>query len=242
MKSLGKYMIFLGRLVSNREPFRVYRKLFFEECILIGIDSLTIVVLVSVFIGAVMCLQTAFNLVSPIIPKYVISLVVRDMTLLEVAPTFTAIVFAGKVGSNIASTIGTMKITEQVDALEVMGINSASYLVLPKIMAGMFMYPILVILAGFLAILGGYIAGVLGGVITPDEYIYGIRSDFMQFSVTFSIVKAFVFSFLIVSISAYKGYFTDGGALEVGRASTKAVTNSCIAVLIADFFLAQFLV
>ena len=235
-------MIFIGRLITNREPFRVYRKLFFDECILIGIDSLTIVVLVSVFIGAVMCLQTAFNLVSPIIPKYVISTVVRDMTLLEVAPTFTAIVFAGKVGSNIAGSIGTMKITEQVDALEVMGINSASYLVLPKILAGMFMYPVLVVIAGFLAIFGGYIAGVLGGVLTPDEYIYGIRADFMEFSVSFSILKAFVFSFLITSISAYKGYYTEGGALEVGKSSTKAVTNSCIAVLAADFFLAQFLV
>jgi len=242
MKSLGKYMIFLGKLVTNREPFRVYLKLFFDECILIGINSLTIVILVSVFIGAVMCLQTAFNLVSPIIPRYVISQVVRDMTLLEVAPTFTAIVFAGKVGSNIAGGLGTMKITEQVDALEVMGINSASYLVLPKILAGMFMYPVLVTIAGFLAILGGYVAGVLGGVITPDEYIYGIRADFMDFSVSFALLKAFVFSFLITSISAYKGYYTNGGALEVGASSTKAVTNSCIAVLAADFFLAQFLV
>ena len=235
-------MIFLGKLVTNREPFRVYLKLFFDECILIGINSLTIVILVSVFIGAVMCLQTAFNLVSPIIPRYVISQVVRDMTLLEVAPTFTAIVFAGKVGSNIAGGLGTMKITEQVDALEVMGINSASYLVLPKILAGMFMYPVLVTIAGFLAILGGYVAGVLGGVITPDEYIYGIRADFMEFSVSFALLKAFVFSFLITSISAYKGYFTIGGALEVGASSTKAVTNSCIAVLVADFILAQFLV
>lgn len=235
-------MIFLGKLVSNREPFRVYLKLFFDECILIGIDSLTIVVLVSVFIGAVMCLQTAFNLISPIIPRYVISQVVRDIALLEVAPTFTAIVFAGKVGSNIAGGLGTMKITEQVDALEVMGINSASYLVLPKIVAGMFMYPVLVVIAGFLSILGGYIAGVISGVVTPEEYIYGIRADFMEFSVSFALLKAFVFSFLITSISAYKGYHTDGGALEVGASSTKAVTNSCIAVLAADFIIAQFLV
>lgn len=232
----------MGKLFTNREPFRVYLKLFFDECILIGVDSLVIVVLVSVFIGAVMCLQTAFNLVSPLIPDYVISLVVRDMTLIEVAPTFTAIVFAGKVGSNIAGTIGTMKITEQVDALEVMGINSASYLVLPKILAGLIMYPALVIIAGFLAIYGGYVAGTLAGVITAQEYIYGIRSDFMDFNVFFALIKALVFSFLIVSISAYKGYFTEGGALEVGISSTKAVTNSCIAVLLADFILAQFLI
>ncbi|WP_026210868.1 MlaE family ABC transporter permease [Flexithrix dorotheae] len=242
MRSLGRYILFMGKLFTNREPFRVYLKLFFDECILIGVDSLVIVVLVSVFIGAVMCLQTAFNLVSPLIPDYVISLVVRDMTLIEVAPTFTAIVFAGKVGSNIAGTIGTMKITEQVDALEVMGINSASYLVLPKILAGLIMYPALVIIAGFLAIYGGYVAGTLAGVITAQEYIYGIRSDFMDFNVFFALIKALVFSFLIVSISAYKGYFTEGGALEVGISSTKAVTNSCIAVLLADFILAQFLI
>ncbi|MDW7691562.1 ABC transporter permease [Flammeovirgaceae bacterium SG7u.111] len=242
MKSLGRYLIFMGKIFSNREPLRVYIKLFFEECILIGIDSLTIVVIVSVFIGAVMCVQTAYNLVSPLIPTYVIGVIVRDMTLLEVAPTFTAIVFAGKVGSNIAGGLGTMKITEQVDALEVMGINSASYLVLPKILAGIFMYPLLVVLAGFLAMYGGYLAGTLAGVITEEEYIYGIRADFIPLNVTFAVIKSYVFAFLIVTISAYKGYFTEGGALEVGKSSTKAVTNSCISILIADFLLAQFLI
>jgi len=232
----------MRRLFTNREPFRVYTNLFFDECVAIGIDSLGIVIIVSVFIGAVMAVQTAVNLVSPLIPLYVIGQIVRDMTILEVAPTFTAVVFAGKVGSNIAGGIGTMKITEQIDALEVMGINSASYLVLPKVLAGMFMYPVLVILAGFLAIYGGYLAGTSAGFLTEQEYIYGIRVDFFPYTVPFALLKSLVFGFLIVSISAYKGYHTQGGALEVGKASTKAVTNSCIAVLVADFLLAQLLV
>ncbi|MEN7548126.1 ABC transporter permease [Rapidithrix thailandica] len=242
MKSLGRYLMFMGRLFVNREPFKVYIRLFFDECILIGIDSLVIVIIVSIFIGAVMAVQTAVNLVSPFIPDYVIGQIVREMTILEVAPTFTAIVFAGKVGSNIAGGLGTMKITEQVDALEVMGVNSASYLVLPKVLAGIVMYPMLVVISAFLAIYGGYLAGTLAGFLTEQEYIYGIRVDFMEYTAFFALLKSFVFAFLIVSISAYKGYHTEGGALEVGKASTSAVTNSCIAVLIADFFLAQLLV
>ncbi|NJN25248.1 MAG: ABC transporter permease [Cyclobacteriaceae bacterium] len=241
MHGIGNYFIFLGNLFIKREAFRTYVKQILDECIKVGIGSLVIVGIVSTFIGAVTCVQTAFNLVSPLIPRYVISLVVRDMTLLELAPTITAIVFAGKVGSNIAGELGTMKISEQVDALEVMGINSVSFLALPKIIACLMMYPLLVILAGFLAITGGYVAGTLTGVITPQDYIYGIRADFQEFNVIFALIKSFVFAFLIASISSYKGYFTKGGALEVGQSSTSAVTNSCIAILVADYLLAQLL-
>jgi phospholipid/cholesterol/gamma-HCH transport system permease protein len=242
MKSLGRYMIFLGRMLTNREPLRVYWKLYIDECLLIGVDSITIVVITSTFIGAVTAVQTAYNLVSPLIPTYVIGLIVRDMTILELAPTVTAIVFAGKVGSNIAGQLGTMRITEQIDALEVMGINSTSFLVLPKVLAGITMYPLLVVLAGFLSIFGGYVAGTLGGLITPEEYIYGIRADFIQFNVSFALIKSFVFAFLITTISAFKGFYTSGGALEVGISSTQAVTNSCIALLLADYILASLLV
>jgi len=191
--------------------------------------------------GAVTTIETAYNLISPLIPDYVISLVVRDMTILELAPTIMAIVFAGKVGSNIAGELGTMRITEQIDALEVMGINSTSYLVLPKIIAALFMYPMLVVLAGFLSIYGGYLAGTLTGVITGTEFIYGIRYDFVEYNIIFALTKSFVFAFLVASISAYKGFYTEGGALEVGVASTSAVTNSCIAILLADYLLAQLL-
>lgn len=241
MSGIGKYFIFLSLLFVKREKFSTYTKLVLDECVLIGIDSLVIVTIISTFIGAVTCIQTAYNLVSPLIPDYIISLIVRDMTLLELAPTITGLVFAGKVGSNIAGELGTMRITEQVDALEVMGINSASFLALPKIIGSMITYPMLVILAGFLSIMGGYIAGTVTGVITPEEYVYGIRADFIEYNVTFALIKSLVFAFLIASISSYKGYYTVGGALEVGKASTSAVTNSCIALLAADYLLAQLL-
>lgn len=239
MAIIGKYFIFLSALFTRREKMRVYWRRFMEESVGIGVSSVLIVAIVSTFIGAVSCIQTAYNLVSPIIPTSTVALVVRDMVILELAPTITCIVLAGKVGSNIAGELGTMRITEQVDALEVMGINSASYLVLPKVLAAMFTFPMLVILAAFLGILGGYLAGTLSGVISPNDYIYGIRDSFVPFNIFFMCVKPFVFGFLISTISAYKGYFTKGGALEVGQASTQAVTNSCIAILIADYALAQ---
>ena len=203
-EELESILFFLETSLLKREPVKTYMKQILDECIKVGIDSLVIVSIVSTFIGAVTCIQTAYNLVSPLIPRYVISLVVRDMTLLELAPTITAIVFAGKVGSNIAGELGTMKISEQVDALEVMGINSVSFLGLPKIIACLVMYPMLVILAGFLAIFGGYLAGTITGVITPQDYIYGIRADFLQFNVTFALIKSFVFAFLVSSISSFK--------------------------------------
>jgi phospholipid/cholesterol/gamma-HCH transport system permease protein len=238
---LGRYLEFLGSLFRNREKFSVYISRIVDECILIGIDSIFIVVIVSSFIGAVTAVQTAYNLVSPLIPSYVIGLIVRDMTVLELAPTITCVVLSGKVGSNIAGGLGTMRITEQIDALEVMGINAASYLVLPKIVAAIIVFPMLVILAGFLSIFGGYLSGTLTGVITPNEYIYGIRADFNQYNVTFALIKSVVFAFLISSISSFQGFYTRGGALEVGKSSTNAVTNSCIAVLLFDFLLAQLL-
>ena len=231
----------MGKLLTNREPFRVYVKLFFNECALIGLDSIFLVSFVAMFIGGVTAVQTYWNITSPFISVAIVGTIVRDMTVLELAPTFTAVVFAGKVGSSIAGNLGTMKITEQVDALEVMGINSASYLVLPKILAGMFMYPLLVILAGFLAIYGGFLAGQFANLYTQADYIQGLRIVYNSFTIWFALIKAYVFSFLITSISSFKGYYTEGGALEVGRASTNAVTNSCIAILLADFILANIL-
>lgn len=241
METLGKYFIFLSTLLVNRETFKTYFNLTMEECVKIGINSIFLVSLVSFFIGAVTTIQTAYNLVSPLIPDYVISLVVRDMTLLELSPTIIAVIYAGKVGSSLSSGLGTMRISEQIDALEVMGINSASYLVLPKIVASLMMYPLLVILSALLSLFGGYLAGTLTGVITPYEYVYGIRFEFNEFTVTFALIKSFVFAFLVASISCFKGYYTQGGALEVGQASTAAVTQSVIAVLTADYLLAQLL-
>lgn len=238
---IGRFFLFIQSFVIRREKLKVYWALFMRECVTIGVQSIFIVAIVSIFIGAVSCIQTAYNLTSPFIPFSTVALIVRDMEILELAPTITCVVLAGKVGSNIAGELGTMRITEQIDALEVMGINSASYLVLPKVLAAMFTFPLLVIMAAFLGIWGGYIGGTTTGVISPQDYIAGIRDTFVPYNVFFMCVKPFVFGFLIATISAYQGYYTTGGALEVGKASTTAVTNSCIAVLIADFVLAQLL-
>ena len=241
IKSIGHYFLFLGSLFTNRESFKTYYKLVMEECILVGIGSIFLVALVATFMGAVTTVQTAYNMVSPLIPDYVISQVVREMTVLELAPTVIGIIFAGKVGSSMAGNLGTMRITEQIDALEVMGINSISYLVLPKIIASMVMYPMLVIIAGVCSLFGGYIVGVLTKIITPTDYVYGIRFVFQEFSIYFALIKSLVFAFLVSSISSYKGYYTRGGALEVGISSTEAVTSSVIAILLADYLLAQLL-
>lgn len=241
IKEIGKYFMFLGNLLINRETFKTYYKLILEECVSIGLGSLFLVALVSTFMGAVTTVQTAYNMVSDLIPDYVISQVVREMIVLELAPTIIAVIYAGKVGSSMAGGLGTMRITEQIDALEVMGINSISYLVLPKIVASLLMYPLLVIIAGVCGMVGGYLAGTLTGIITPNDFIYGLRSSYNEFTVIFALIKSVVFAFLVASISSYKGYYTQGGALEVGVATTEAVTTSVIAVLVGDYLLAQLL-
>ena len=242
IQNWGKYFIFLSGTVRNREPFRVYPPLIIDEMVKIGTNSFLIVPIVSSFIGAVTCIQTADNLVSPLVPLSVIGTICRDMTLLELAPTFTCVVLAGKVGSNLAGEIGSMRITEQIDAIDVMGINSSSYLILPKIIAACIMIPALCILAAFLSLLGGYLVGVFGDVITPTDFVSGLRNGFRAFNVFFALIKSFVFAFLISTIASYKGFYTTGGALEIGQASTKAVTNSVIGILIADLLLAQILI
>ena len=241
LHSFGKYILFLLRLFHHMEALSTYLRRTISEMYWLGYKSLFIFFVVSSFMGAVTAVQTAYNLVSPLIPNYIISVLVRDTTILELAPTVMAIVFAGKIGSNIASELGTMRITEQIDALEVMGVNSASYLVLPKILACMLMFPALVALAMGFSIVGGYFAGTLTEVITPTEYIYGLRFEFVPYNVTFGLIKAVVFAFLISSIAAFTGYYTEGGALEVGKASTSAVTTSCVSILCGDYLLAELL-
>jgi phospholipid/cholesterol/gamma-HCH transport system permease protein len=242
IQNWGKYFLFLHSTVKNREPFRVYPTLILDEMVKIGTNSFVIVAIVSTFIGMVTCIQTADNLVSPLVPLSVIGTICRDMTLLELAPTFTCVVLAGKVGSNLAGEIGSMRITEQIDAIDVMGINSSSYLILPKIIAACIMIPALCILSAFLSLMGGYLIGEFGSVISPNDFVTGIRSGFRVFNVFFALTKSFVFAFLISTISSYKGYYTFGGALEIGQASTMAVTNSVIAILVADLILAQLLI
>jgi phospholipid/cholesterol/gamma-HCH transport system permease protein len=241
IKTFGAFLIFMRSMVTRPESLKILAARTLDEAMLIGIDSIIIVSIVSTFIGAVTCVQIAYNFTNPLIPFSVIGYMVREMTILELAPTITSIVLAGKVGSSIAGSLGTMRVTEQIDALEVMGINSASYLVLPRIIAAVLMFPLLVVIAMTLGIVGGYLAGSLSGALTPDQYVEGIRTDFIPYNVVFALIKAFVFGFLVSAISSYQGYFTRGGALEVGSASTKAVTASVIAILIADYALAQLL-
>jgi phospholipid/cholesterol/gamma-HCH transport system permease protein len=241
VKSFGEFLLFIQSMLTRKERLRVLWNRTMDECVTIGINSIFIVSIVSAFIGAVTCVQIAYNLTNPLIPKSTIGYMVREMTILELAPTITSIVLAGKVGSSIAGGLGTMRITEQVSALEVMGINSASYLVLPRILASMLMFPLLVIVAMALSIIGGYLAGSLTGALSAQEYIEGIRTDFIPYNILFALIKSVVFAFLVSAISSFKGYFTEGGALEVGNASTTAVNNSIIAILVADFALAALL-
>ncbi|GAA4821928.1 ABC transporter permease [Algivirga pacifica] len=241
MKALGKYIIFMGKLFRNREPLKVYLSRMMDECIMVGNNSIMIVSIIAFFVGAVIVLQMDNALDSPFIPISIIGFAEREMVVLEFAPTVTAIILAGKVGSNIASELGTMRISEQIDALEVMGINSASYLVLPKIVAGIIMFPPLVIYSAFLSILGGYVLVMLTGLMSVADYFYGLRMEFDPFTVPFALIKAIVFGFIVTSISAFKGFYTKGGALEVGQSSTSAFNSSSILILVADLLLAKLL-
>jgi phospholipid/cholesterol/gamma-HCH transport system permease protein len=231
---IGRFAYFLKGLFLKPEKLEVYRQQIFKEIESIGYGSLGIVCIISIFLGAVVSVQTAHNLFSAFVPVFVIGIVTRDSIVIEFAPTIMGLVLAGKVGSSIASEIGTMRVTEQIDALEIMGINSSGYLVLPKIIAAMVIIPFLVVISMFLGIVGGLISGQVAGVISYNDFIYG-------FNVTFALIKAFFFSFTIVAVSSYHGYYTEGGALEVGKASTNAVVYSSILILIIDYILTQLL-
>lgn len=237
----GRYLLFLKGMFSKPEKLNVYVDRTFTEMNNIGVGSLTIVVIIAVFQGAVTTLQIAYQLISPLIAKPVIGSIVSDSSMLELAPTITCLVLAGKVGSHIASEIGTMRVSEQIDALEVMGINSSGYLALPKIIAGLIMIPLLVVISIFLSNLGGIIAGMASGILTPQEYLQGARESFLSFNLIFSLIKSFTYAFIITTVSCFQGYFTNGGALEVGSSSTKAVVYSAVAILFADYLLAQLL-
>jgi phospholipid/cholesterol/gamma-HCH transport system permease protein len=212
-----------------------------HQCSEIGIGSLGIVTIISFFIGAVSAVQTAYQMTSPFLPLSLISQIVRDTVILEFAPTLVSIVLAGVVGSKIAGELGNMRVSEQIDALEIMGINTKAYLVLPKILAAVVVIPMLIVIAMILGIWGGRIAGSASGILSGDIFDKGLREGFNPYNVFFSLVKAYVFAYLISSIPAYYGYNVKGGALEIGRASTKAVVVSCIMILIADYVLSALL-
>lgn len=234
----GRYILMLKGMVSRPESFKMYWKEFMKQCVDIGIGSLPIVVIISVFLGSVTTVQTAYQLVNPLIPKSTIAQIVRDSMILELSPTVVCIVLAGVVGSKIASELGNMRISEQIDAYEVMGINSKSYLIMPKILAALLVIPVLIILSISLGIWGGRFAGNMSGIISNSDYDKGLRENFDVFNLKFAMAKAYTFAFIVSSIPAYFGYNVKGGALEIGKASTTAVVVSCILILFADYALA----
>jgi len=237
----GRYLMMLKQAFSKPEKFWMYRNETFRQMHDIGIGSLVIIGLISIFIGAVIAIQFAYQLSSGFIPDYYIGYIVRDISIIELAPTISALVLAGKVGSNMAAEIGGMRQKEHIDAMEVMGVNTVAFLVLPKIIAAFVMIPILVICAAAISMVGGYLASVPTGLLPDSEYVRGLRSFFMPFNVTMMLVKACVFSFIITTISCYQGYYVKGGSVELGQASTRAVVYSDIFILFADLVLALLL-
>ncbi|MGB8357718.1 MAG: ABC transporter permease [Bacteroidales bacterium] len=241
LSGFASYWMLLGKVFSRPEKVQIYYRQTMKELMSLGIRSIGIVAIISFFMGAVITLQTAYNTENPIYPTYLIGLGCRDSILLEFSSTIVALILAGKVGSNIASEIGTMRVTEQIDALELMGVNSASYLILPKVVATLVFNPFLTLISIIVGILGGWIAGTSSGVITSQDFVYGIQYAFIPYYVTYAIIKTLVFAFIITSVSAFQGYYVEGGSLEVGRASTKAVVYSSVTILLFNVILTQLL-
>ena len=236
--AIGRYVLLMGKVFSRPEKFSIYYRRTINEIDALGLNSIPLVAIISVFIGAVITLQMALTLESPFIPKFMIGYATRETMFLEFSSTVVAIILAGKVGSNIASEIGTMRITEQIDALEIMGVNSASYLIMPKIIATVISFPLLALFSMIIGTVGGYIIAMTG-VVLPAEYIEGLHYYFIPFEITYSLIKMAVFAFLTTSISAFFGYSPKGNSLEVGRASTRAVVASSIAIMISNLIITQ---
>ncbi len=237
----GKYWIFMKSLFLKPEKFSIYRRQVLKEMVSIGYDSLGIAMLMSVFMGAVLTIQSVHNIVNPLVPMWAVAVVTRDAVILEFSPTIICLILAGKVGSSIASELGTMRVTEQIDALEIMGINSAGYLVLPKIIAALIIIPFVITLTMVAGIFGGYLAAVATDIMTPQTFMRGILDDFLVFNYVFAMIKTVSFAFVIASIASYQGFFTKGGALEVGQSSTRAVVWGNIMIIILDYVLTQLL-
>lgn len=231
----------MGKVFSRPEKAAIYRRRIVFEMEALGVNSIGLTAIISVFIGAVITLQMCINLDSPFIPRSLVGYATRETMILEFSSAVVALILAGKVGSSIASEIGTMRITEQIDALEIMGVNSASYLILPKIIGTVFFFPFLTILSMIIGVAGGYVVSILTGAVNPDSYIVGVQYQFKPFYITYSLIKSSVFAFIITSISGFYGYFANGNSLEVGRASTQAVVVSSIVILIFNLILTQLL-
>jgi len=237
-KHFGLYFIMMQKVISVPEKWNAFRRQLLLELEKIGLNSIGIVLFISFFVGGVVCIQTALNLENPLIPKYIIGLASRDSLILEFSPTMISLILAGKVGSSIASEIGSMRVSEQIDALEIMGVNSASFLILPKIIASLFFFPVLVILSMGIGMIGAWVGG-LSVDVTTTGFIYGLRYEFISFYVIYAIIKTIFFAFIVSSISSYFGYHAKGGAISVGKSSTEAVVYSSIVILVFNFILTK---
>ncbi|MDE6217494.1 MAG: ABC transporter permease [Muribaculaceae bacterium] len=241
IKTFGKYCLFLTQVFRIPDKWKVFFKSLIFEIGKLGVDSIPLVIIISIFIGAVICIQMTINIVSPLIPSYSTGLATREILLLEFSSTMMALILAGKVGSNIASEIGTMRVTEQIDALEIMGIKSANFIVLPKIVGFVLFVPVLCVLSMFMGLIGGWLVAQFTSMLSVENYVYGIQSFFNEWYVWYGIIKTVIFGFIITSIASFYGYYVKGGALEVGKASTNAVVSSSIIILLADVILTKLL-
>lgn len=239
--TLGKYLMLMGRVFARPERFRVYFKHYVNEMAQLGINSIGIVLLISFFIGAVICIQIKLNIESPWMPRFVVGYTTREILLLEFSSSIMCLILAGKVGSNIASEIGTMRVTQQIDALDIMGINSASYLILPKILGLMTMIPILVIFSIFAGVIGAFCTAWIAGITNATDLEFGFQYSFVEWYVWCSFIKSLFFAFIIASVSAYFGYTVEGGSIAVGKASTDSVVSSSVLILFSDLILTQLL-
>ena len=238
IRALGRYSLLMTQAFGSLHELNVYRKNLFDQMVKIGIESIPIVALAAAFSGAVTTVQTAYQLTSPLYPKSIIGAIVAPSMILELGAVVTGFILTGRVGARIAAELGTMRVTEQIDALEAMGLNSIGYLIIPRVLAGVFMFPVLYMAAVFVGIGGGILVADLGGWLAAGEFIDGAREFFNPFDPVFGVIKSLVFGFVITSISCYKGYYTGGGAEGVGRSTTQAAVTSCVYILLADLLLA----
>lgn len=238
---IGRYFLLMSKVFSRPEKYKIYYKQTLKEIENLGISSLGIVGIISLFMGAVITIQTAYNTENPLLPAYLIGVAARDSILLEFSSTMVALILAGKIGSSIASELGTMRVTEQIDALEIMGVNSASYLILPKIIATVAFNPLLTLLSMVIGIFGGWAIGTATDVVTTQEFILGIRYAFEPYYITYGLIKTVFFAFIMTSVAAYYGYYVEGGSLEVGKSSTRAVVYSSVVILMFNLILTKLL-
>ncbi|MCH3995286.1 MAG: ABC transporter permease [Prevotella sp.] len=241
LTTFGKYLMLMGRSFTKPDRMRMFMKKYVKEMQQLGVDSIGIVLLISFFIGAMICIQIKVNVQSPWMPRWVSGYVTREIMLLEFSSSIMCLILAGKVGSNIASELGTMRVTQQIDALDIMGVNSANYLILPKILGLMTIMPFLVIFSSAMGILGAYGTAYIGHIISPDDLTLGIQHAFNEWFIWMSMIKSLFFAFIIASVSSYFGFTVEGGSVEVGKASTNAVVSSSVLILFSDIFLTQLL-